>query len=404
MSVYKYKAKNGSESVEGVIEAQNKEEAIDKINILGFIPVRVEDAVVFFKSSSIRPGAFLRRVKSRDVTVFTRQLASLIKAGVPILKALNTITNQSRNSQFKSMLANIQLGVRDGKALSVMLADYPKAFSPFYIAMVRSGESSGTLQDILFRVADYRHKQDQIITQIKTALAYPVLMAVVGFGTVFFMFAFVMPRLMRIFARVGQDLPLPTKIMVSISYGVQKWWVLGFLILAVAIFLIKKGAEKGAQRKFFSRLKLRLPLIGGFIHKSELARLSRTLEVLIRSGISILSAIEVAAPIVDNDVIRDDIEKSHKDLREGSSLGRSLESSKFIPEFMSSLIIVGEESGRLDEALAEVSSSYERETDEMVKLMTSLLEPIMILVMGLIVGFIVISMLLPIFQMNMMVQ
>jgi len=404
MTVFKYRAKNGPESVEGTIEAQSKEEAVEKINILGYTPVRIEEGKERAKPKSITSGFFLGKIKSKDITIFTRQLASLIKSGVPILKALNIISNQSQNHHLKDILVNIEASIRDGKAFSSALSNYPRVFSPFYIAMVHSGESSGSLQEVLLRIADYRYKQDQIISHVRAALAYPILMALVGLGTIFFMFTFVMPRLMRIFLRIGQDLPLPTKILISISNGIQQWWLWAVIAIAVVLLVIKRGSKTKAQRKLFSKLKLRIPLIGDFIHKSELARFNRTLEVLIKSGIPILNAIDVAVPILNNEVIREEVAKSSKELKGGSSFGRSLENSKLIPEFMASLLIVGEEAGRLDESLSEIAASYERDTDEAVKMMTSLLEPLMILFMGLVVGFIVISMLLPIFQMNMMVQ
>lgn len=404
MAVFKYRAKNGPQNVEGVLEAQNKDGVVEKLNSMGYVPVRIEEVVKKGKSKQITSGALLGKVKSREITVFTRELASLIKAGVPILKALNIITNQSGSSYLKNMLTNIQTEVRDGAAFSSTLTNYPKVFSPLYIAMVRSGESSGTLQEVLFKIADYRQKQDEIVAQVRAALAYPILMAIVGAGTIFFMFTFVMPRLMRIFQRIGQELPLTTRLLISVSSGMQKWWLWIILIVAALILLIRQGAKTKAQKKLFSQIKLRLPLIGEFVHKSELARFCRTLEVLIRSGITLLNAIEVAIPILDNEAIKEEVSRSAKELKEGSSLGRSLESCKHIPEFMSNLIIVGEESGKLDETMAEIAFSYERDTDEAVKIMTSLLEPLMILLMGLIVGFIVISMLLPIFQMNMMIQ
>ncbi|MFC1709575.1 type II secretion system F family protein [Candidatus Omnitrophota bacterium] len=404
MPIFKYRAKNGPKSVEGSIEAQNKEEVIEKLHVMGYVPVRIEEGAKKVQSQPTASGVFLTRVKSRDVTIFTRQLSSLIKSGVPILRGLDIITNQSGNLHLKEMLTNIQAEVRDGKAFSSTLLSYPRVFSSLYVAMVRSGESSGTLQEVLLKIAVYRQKQEQIMSHVRAALAYPIFMAIVGAGTIIFMFTFVMPRLMRIFTKIGQDLPLPTQVLIAISSGLQKWWLWIILGAVILFFVIRQGTKTKAQKRFFSHLKLRLPLIGEFVHKSELARFSRTLEVLIKSGISILEALEVAIPVLDNEVIREEVARSEKDLREGSSFGRSLESAKSIPEFMTSLTIVGEESGRLDEAMAEIATSYERDTDEAVKMMTSLLEPLMILIMGLIVGLIVISMLLPIFQMNMMVQ
>jgi type II secretory pathway component PulF len=400
MPTFKYRAKDGPQDIDGTVEALTRAEAIEKINQSGYLPVRVEEETL--KEKSKIPDVFVGKVRSKDVTIFSRQLAILIKSGVPILRGLTIIADQSRNPQFKKVLNNIQAAVKDGKSLSSALTNYPKIFSPLYIAMVRSGETSGTLQELLIRIADYRQKQEVFLSRVRSALAYPVLMAMVGAGTIIFMLVFVMPRLMRIFSRMGQELPIPTKILLTISSALQHGWIGILIVLAVMVVLIRRGAKTKAQKMAFSRFKLGLPIIGDFIVKSELAHFSATLELLIRSSISILKAIDVATPILNNEVIKEELRKSYKHLEEGGSFGKSLLNAKLFPGFMTSLIIVGEESGRLDEALGEIARSYENDTDEAIKVMTSLIEPIMILLMGLIVGFIVIAMLLPVFQINMM--
>ncbi|HQP10813.1 MAG TPA: type II secretion system F family protein, partial [Candidatus Omnitrophota bacterium] len=244
--------------------------------------------------------------------------------------------------------------------------------------------------------------QEAIVARVRSALAYPALMTIVGGGTIVFMLTFVMPRLMRIFARLEQELPAPTQFLLNVSDALRHGWFWLLIGLAAVVFLFRQGAKTKAQQVFLSRLKLRLPVFGAFYHKSELGRFCRTLELLIQSSIPILSALKVAVPILNNTLIRDELIKSAKDLEEGSSFGKSLGRSKMFPMFMTSLIVIGEESGRLDEALGEIASAYERDTDEMIKVMTSLLEPVLILVMGLIVGFLVMAMLLPIFEINMM--
>lgn len=403
MPVFKYRAKDGLKNVEGTIEAQTKEEAVEFINRKGYLPVRVEEQTSGESQEragdiALGPG----RVRSKDVTLFSRQLASLIRSGVPILTGLKIIADQSEQPAFHNILHRIHAQIKEGKALSSVLTAYPRLFPPIYVAMIRSGETSGTLQEVLVRIADYRQKQEEIVARIRTALAYPMLMAVVGLGTIVFMLTFVMPRLMRVFARMGQELPLPTKILLTISSAIQQgggWFLLIFIIL---FLVLKRGARTKVQKTAFSRLKLQLPILRDFVRKSELTGFSRTLELLIKGGIPILKALQVAIPTLNNEILKEELLKCHKQLEEGSTFGRSLQNSKLFPGFMVSLIAVGEESGRLDEALAEIANSYERETDEALKIMTSLLEPLMILVMGVIVGLIVVAMLLPIFQMNMM--
>jgi len=403
MPPFKYRAKDGPKNVEGTVEAQTKEEAIEKINEMGYLPVRVEVK----KDNEPDKGVasrhiFAPRVKSKDVTIFSRQLASFVKSGVPILRGLSIISEQAENPAFRQILGEIRNEIKEGSSFSGTLKKYPKIFPPLYVAMVNSGESSGNLHEVLLRIADYRQKQEAIVSRVRSALAYPALMTLVGGGTIFFMLTFVMPRLMRIFTRMEQELPGPTKFLLSISSALQHGWVWMLLGVIVIVVLVRRGQKTRAQRVFMSHLKLRMPVLGPFYYKSELAQFRRTLELLIQSSIPILKAIKVAVPILDNTVIQDELMSSYKDLEEGSSFGKSLAHSNIFPKFMTSLIIVGEESGRLDEAFGEIASTYERDTDEAVKVMTSLLEPVLILVMGLIVGFIVVAMLLPIFEINMM--
>jgi len=404
MSLYKYRAKKGPlDIVEGSIDAQSEKEAIEKISLLGYLPLRVEMADRSAQNNgTVSLVALKDKVKSREITVFSRQLASLLRSGVPILTSLNIIAEQSESPNLKSILRNIHNTVKAGTPFSECLQQYPKVFSPLYLAMIRTGESSGVLPEVLLRIADHRAKEEEAISRFRMAMAYPILMAVVGAGTIIFMLTFVMPRLMNIFITMGQQLPLPTRILISISYGFKQWWL--WVGLALVTLVIRRQAKTEAARAAISIFSLRLPLFGKFILKSELARFSRTLELLIKSGIPILRAINVAIPVVDNQVLSDKLKISYKELEQGGSFGRSLKSAKVFPLLMTNLIIVGEESGKLSDALGEVAATYERETDETIKVMTNLLEPLMILFMGLIVGFIVISMLLPIFEINMMAR
>lgn len=405
MAIYKYRARDGPEKiVEGTIESGTKEEAVEMLSLRGLLPVRVEEDTILAKSKAKlhRLEISRRKIHSRSITVFSRQLASLIRAGVPILRAIDIISEQSEEQHFQNLLHNIYNDLKDGKNLSSALANYPSIFSPLYIAMIRAGEDSGTLQEALLRISDYRQRQEETLSNVRIALSYPVVMAIVGVITVIFMLTFVMPRLMNIFSNMGQSLPLPTRILLFLSAYLRKFWLWILLGFAVLILLLKGQAKAKAGSVFFSMLKLRLPVFGKFILKVELARFSRTLELLIKAGIPILKAIELTSPVLQNELIKERLLHSYKELEQGGSFGRSLKKSKLFPAFMTNLIIVGEESGKLEGALAEAANSYERDIEETIKVLTSVLEPLMILVMGLIVGFIVIAMLLPVFQINVM--
>jgi len=230
------------------------------------------------------------------------------------------------------------------------------------------------------------------------------LMAFVGVGTVIFMLTFVMPRLMGIFSNLGQNLPLPTRILLALSQGLRQWWPWIIIGIAAVVLLIKQQLKTKMGRFTWSIMKLHIPIFGKFALKADLACFSRTLELLIKSGLPILRALQISVQVLNNEVIKEKLIKSYRDLEQGGSFGRSMKDSKLLPLFMVNLISVGEESGNLANALGEVADSYERDTDEMIRIMSSLLEPLMILVMGLIVGFIVVAMLLPIFEINMMAK
>lgn len=401
--IYKYRAKKGpDELTEGTIEAQSEAEAVERLSRQGYLPVRIEKAV-FSQAASGAPKS-QGRIRSRDITIFSRQLASLLKSGVPILNALNIISEQSDNQNLKNALRNIHDAVKAGATFSGSLAEYPGAFPPLYIAMIRSGEDTGGLPDALMRITEYRIKIEEMYSRVRMALAYPVLMAVVGLGTVIFMLTFVMPRLMQIFINLGEQLPLPTRIVIYTSDLLRQKWL--WIVIAVlgSAAVIRRQLKTPAGKLSFSIMQLHLPVAGSFILKAELSRFTRTLSILLKSGIPILRAINIAIPVLDNEVIKKQLESSYKSLEQGGSFGKSLKESKLFPALMTNLIIVGEESGKLEESLAEVAASYERDTDEAIRVMSSLLEPVMILAMGLIVGFIVIAMLLPVFEINVMAR
>ncbi|MEE8359309.1 MAG: type II secretion system F family protein [Candidatus Omnitrophota bacterium] len=401
MATFIYKAKNGSQGVvEGKIEARTEKEAIEKLGDIGYLPIKIERDGAPSEHSIRVTGRISGKVRFRSITIFSRELASLLKAGVPILTAIDIISQQSEDLKLRELLHIISSAIRDGEAFSSVLARYPDIFSPLYVAMVRAGENSGAFSEALVRIADYRVKQEEMISKFKMASIYPILMAMIGLATVIFMLTFVMPRLMQIFLRIGQELPLPTQILISVSTILRERWQV--VVLAIlAILLILRGQAKTKAGKFSSSvLKLHLPIFGKFMLKGELARFCRTLELLIQNGVPILKALNIAIPVLDNEVIKNRLLQSYSELEQGSSFGKSLKNSPLFPPFMCNLIAVGEESGKLDEALSEIAASYEKDVDEGVKIMSSLLEPVMILVMGLIVGFIVIAMLLPIFEIN----
>ncbi len=402
MALYYYRAKTDPKTViEGEIEASSKEAALKKIEEMGYFPVRIEERVRRRETSL---QFLFKRVKLRDITVFSKQLAILIKSGVPVLRALEVVSSQMENNFFRSVVAKLHSEIKEGQNLSSALAKFPSVFSNFYISMVKAGEDTGKLEEVLLRIARYNKNKEEIFAKVKIALVYPVIMLFVGIGTIVFMLSFVVPKLMNIFSDLGSQLPLPTRILISVSIFLKEKWPIIVILLCILIFVYIRRRDKKEIRAFLSKLKLRIPMIRGFVFRKDMAILSRTLEILIKSGIPILKALRLAIPTLNNEIIKRELLKSTKDLEEGASLGASLSKSTLFPPFVTSLISVGEESGRLDEALGELANIYEEELKEGTKIFTTVLEPLMILLMGSLVGFIVMAMLLPIFQINIMVR
>ena len=403
MSIFQYRAKKASgETISGQIEAQNQEAAIDLLSQRGLLPIALEEKNTLASSQGgqIKP----RKISSKEIYYFSQQLSSLMKAGIPILRALSLISRQLTNPYFKYAIEDIERQIKDGQTLSNCLLNYPKIFNPFYVAMVHTGEESGNLREILERVSRYQKNQEEIASKVRSALAYPLLMAAVGIGTVIFILTFVMPRVTSLFTSVNQELPLPTQILIAISTFMRNAWPWILLTLVALAFFVARWRESSVGRAALSRLKLKVPLYGSFILKAELAKFCRALALLLHSGIPLIKGIRIAVPILDNQTIQKELAACEKDLEAGGSLGSSLKKAGYIPEMMTNLLLIGEESGTFEEVLNDIADSYDQETNETIKTLTTLLEPIMILTIGLIIGFIVIAMLLPIFQIDIAAQ
>ena len=407
MTIFSYRAKRGpSQTTEGRIDAASEKEAIEKLSQKGLIPLKLtpQEGGQPQAQGAAPQGGMTARPGGRAVTLLTRQLASLLKAGVPILKALRIIVEQADDRALKQIIRSVYKEVEQGAVLSGSLARYPASFPPLYIAMVRAGEDSGQLPQVLFKIAAYRNREEEMLSRFRAAMAYPALMAVVGAGTVIFMLTFVLPRLSKLYTDMGQSLPLPTRIVIAVSSALQHWGLVMLALAGVLIYFLVRYLRTQPGRLAVSSLQLSIPLVRSFVMKMELARFSRTMELLLKSGINILRALYITLPVMDNEVLRTELSKSYGDLEQGGSFGQSLRNSARIPLFMSNLLIVGEESGKLDDALAELAENYERDTDETLKAIGGLIEPVLILCMGLVVGFIVVAMLLPVFEMNVMVH
>ena len=401
MAIFFYKAKKGpKEIVEGTVEAENRDGAILKIGNMGYVAVQVDlSKNGQKKESALRFGLF-NRVRPKDLTVFTYQLATLVKAKVTLFEAINILSAQTENASLKSIIAYISSELKDGKTLSEAMRKYPKVFPPLYINMIHSGELGGVLEETLIRLSRFREEEEDTKAKISSALAYPIFIIIVGIVTVFLLLTFAIPRLVSLFSDMGQTLPLPTRILILISNGVRNYWW-GFLVVgifATLIFKRKKAVKK--EKIFFDRIKLKIPIVGNFIKKAMLASFARTFGTLVVNSIPVFQAMEMIIPTINNEVFKKELEKVYEGIIDGLPFAKSMGNSEWFPPFMINMVVVAEKGGNLYEALIEIANFYEREVNKAMKTMTSLLEPIIISVMGLIIGFIVMAMLLPIFQVN----
>ena len=396
MASYIYKAKKDVETVEGVIEAEDREKAIGRLEEMGYLPIKVEEAPKRLEIKIRR----VMKVSSRDINSFTRQLASLLKSKVQLVKALDIIQRETPNPKVKEMVAHMRDEVKQGKPFSAALGDYPKHFSRVYVNMVASGEKGGLLDSILMRLVDFADREEEIRSRIRAALAYPALMLIVGMVTVFVMITFVMPKLTKIFSSMNQTLPLATRILIAISNFSRHYWIGIAVCVALLVFAARKALAAEKNIILLEKAILRVPVLKDYIIMREIARFCRTLSLLIGNGIPIRDAIDAAVPTLGNRVFERDLKTVSQDLSSGLSMAKSLSKVPFFPGFVISLIGVGEEAGRLSDSLLEVAVAYEKQVDEQVKIMSSLIEPLLILCIGLVVGFIVVSMLLPIFQLS----
>ncbi len=400
MPRFTYKAKQGPKKiVTGVIEAESEQAVVAKLGRMGFFPIAISKHTAENIDAGKRIILF-KRIKLHDLAVFTRQLADLLDSGLTLANALRVIHNQTENKYFKLIIADIRDRVEDGMPFSEATKLHPRIFSKLYVAMAKSGETGGALEVILNRLAEFAETQLQLENKVKSALAYPAVMASVGIITIVVLITFVIPKIVGMFEDLGQALPIPTAILVNLSDFTVDYWPFLLSFIVIAIILYKRVARTKEGKLYIDRMKLGMPIFGALISRAEIARFSRTLGTLFANGVPILESLEVVRDTMQNDALRKDMDIAYKAVHDGNSLTSGLSKGKYFPAFVINMLSVGEEGGQLEKSMFKVSDAYDRELDNAVKVMTSLLEPLMILSMGIIVGFIVISMLLPIFQIN----
>jgi len=340
------------------------------------------------------------RVKQLDIAIMTRQLATLIGAGIPLVDSLTALVEQVEKERLKKVLSKIRERVNEGASLADALGDHPKVFVPLYVNMIRAGESSGTLDVVLNRLSDFTEYQVRLRSKVMGAMMYPIIMMVVGVIIVSVLFVVVVPKIRKIFDRLESSLPLPTEILIGVSTFVSNYWWLIILVVSGGTLLFVRFIRSEKGREKWDRFVLRIPVFGPLVRMIAIARFTKTLGTLLASGVPLLTALDIVKNVLNNKLLEKVIEEARVSIQEGESIAGPLKRSKQFPPLVTHMIAIGEKSGELEGMLANVANAYDQQVESKVNTLTSLLEPIMIVAMGGVVGFIVFSILLPILKMN----
>ena len=405
MTTFAYKATDAQgKLVTGTLEAAAEEEAVARLQEMRYIPIRVSPAAR--ASMGLEAGlsrdvaAFFNRVSTKDVAAFTRDLATLLAAGVPLDRSLSILIDVAAKDKFKVIIRDVLKNVQSGSFLSNALEKYPRVFSSFYVSMVRAGEAGGVLDEVLKRLGDFLESAQDFRDYIRSAMIYPVFLVLVGGISIIVLLTFVMPRFSVIFADMGQAIPLSTRFLLGLGTALRAYWPLMLGAAAGLFFLIRHYFKTPAGSLRLDRFRLRSPLLGELVKKIEVARFARTLGTLERSGVPILQALHLVTGIIGNQVISGSLGNVYNRVKKGEKLSRALTEIAVFPALAIQMIMVGEETGRLGEMLLRIAENYEKDSRDLIRRLVSLLEPAMILTMGVVVGFIVISMMMAIFGMN----
>ncbi len=421
MAVYAYKGLNTKgKAVKGTFDAENLKELRASLKRKGIFLTEYREAAERGKrgggarraesqsepakksvlNTEIDVKAMFQRVKLLEVAEGTRNLATLARAGIPIVESLAALIEQTPNEKLKSVLSEVRQRVVEGAAFADALEQHPQIFSRLYVNMVRAGESSGNLDMVLSRLADFIQGQVRLRAKVSAALTYPAVMAVVGLGVVTLLMVVVIPKMVNMFDQMSVELPLPTRILIGASNGVRDYWWLLLILLGVGISTFRrwKKSEKGRPR--WDRMALKTPIIGKLLQEIALARFCRTMGTLLSSGVPLLGSLEIVKAILDNHVLEAVVDQAQVEVREGASLAAPLKQSGYFPPMVTQMIAIGEQSGQLESMLLNAAEAYEVQVDSKVQMLTSILEPVIIVVMGGFVGGLIASILMPMLKMN----
>jgi len=401
MELFSYEATTRDGNiVSGTIEVENEKLAIDRIQEMGYFPLKIEKAsggAGFLErlSESLQGG-----IKDKDVMSLTYQLGVLLEAGFTLDRSLGILAGLSGKKKLRELIEDLIAQIRSGRSFSEALARFPDIFPPFYTNMVMAGEAGGFLEETITRLAAHLENAQDIKEEVRSAMIYPALLSIVGGSAVIVLLTFVVPQFTKIFEDMGEALPLPTVILLSISNGlVQYWWAL-LAVAVVAGVVLRRYLHSESGRRAWDRIRFRLPHFGKLFKETAVARFARTLGALLSSGVPLLNALQIVQGTLGSDSIAATVAAVRESARKGKGISGPLAQSEIFPPIAVHMITVGEESGKLDEMFIKIADRFDTEVRTTIKRLLSLLEPLLILIMGMVVGFIVIAMLVAIFSIN----
>ncbi|HRP87184.1 MAG TPA: type II secretion system inner membrane protein GspF [Gammaproteobacteria bacterium] len=388
----------------GVLEGDTARQVRQLLRERGMLPMAITEVMERERGGRRRSFSFRRGISAADLALVTRQLATLLRSGMPLEETLLAVGQQAEKPRLKSILLGVRSRVMEGHTLAAGLADFPQAFPEIYRATVAAGEQSGHLDPVLERLADYTESRQQLRQRVSHALIYPVILTVMAIGIVSGLLGFVVPKVVGVFENTGQALPLFTRMLIASSDFLREYGVVVLVLLALGAFVFSRMLRRLPFRRRWHRFLLRVPLVGKLTRGINTARFTRTLSILAGSGVPVLEALRIAGDVVVNVPMREAIHETAVRVREGAPLGRSLGASRLFPPMTMHLISSGEASGELESMLERAADNQEREVDSLVGALLSILEPALIVLMGVLVFAIVMAILLPIFQLNQLVS
>ncbi|MBI4774930.1 MAG: type II secretion system F family protein [Deltaproteobacteria bacterium] len=398
--VYEYVSLNEvGKRVKGILDAESPSAVRQKLRARGLRILEVME-VAEKRSSGWRFETLWPRMSSRDVGLLLRRFATLLDSGLPLVECIEALLEQTGKPVTQKVLGNLRERVLEGEPLWQAMARHPRIFTELQVNMIRAGESSGSLDIVLLRLADLMEARLDLQNRVRAALAYPSFMLVVGTGVLFFLISFVIPQITSLFRETGQQLPWPTTFLIHVSSWMQRFWWVGMAVVVAGLVLWKRFVRTHRGKRFKARLLLRLPVARTFITRLVVARFARTLGALLSAGMPLLTALGTSRTVLGNAVFSDAVEEVEKEVGEGKSLNETLKAVGVFPAMAVHMVHSGEKSGKLEDMLIKVADTYEKEVSTSLTIIMSLLEPVMILGMAMAVGFIVVAVLLPIFEMT----